>query len=84
MSYKNEGVRRRETALIAASKLKEEEVVGVQKSFIGENALVGRKKENPHFSLQLTACTLLFSYRCLCECRVYPHVCMHVYVRVCM
>lgn len=37
-----EGVRQRETAFTAASKLKEEEAVGVEKSFIGENALVGR------------------------------------------
>lgn len=82
MSYKNEGVRRRETALTATSKLKEEEVVGVQKSFMGENALAGREEENPPFSLQLTACTLLFSYRCLCECRVYARVWTHVSARM--
>ena len=86
MSCKNEdGVRWRETDLTVASKWKEEEVVGVEKSFIGENALVGRKKENPHLSLQLTACTSLFSYRCLCECSVYAHVvtcvCTHACVR---
>lgn len=71
VSCKNEeGVRQRETALTAASKLEEEEVVGVEKSFIGENALLGRKKENPHLSLLVTACTLLFSYKCICECSV--------------
>lgn len=83
MSCKNEGVRWRESALTAASKWEEEEVVGVEKSFIGENALVGRKKENPHLSLQLTACTLLSVIGVFVSV-VCMHVCVHVYIRMCV
>lgn len=46
-------------------KMKEEEIVAIKKSFIGENALAGKETEHPSLSLQLTAFRLLFSYRIL-------------------